>query len=113
MQWHALVGSPDPFNFKSSLWRGGDPDCGNLAPHSLEALCEFLGAHTQDAAHCFFGLWVGWAWVECGSVRLTSRRAGARYISTAKPADPKPIDCIPPAFSADELELASSAAPRP
>jgi hypothetical protein len=63
MQWHALVGSPDPLNFIGSLWGGGDPRRGDLAPHALETLCALLGAHTTDGAQCFFGMWLGWAWV--------------------------------------------------
>jgi hypothetical protein len=103
MQWHALVGSPDPLNFKGSLWRGGDPDRGNLAPDLLESLCALLRNHTRHAAHCFFGLWIGWGWVESGSVHVNYRhgRAGVRYVSTAKPTDG-----IPPAFSAQELSRA-------
>jgi hypothetical protein len=98
MQWHALVGSPDPFNFTGSLWPGRPPERGNLAPSALAALCQVLRSHTADATHCFFGLWNGWGWVESGSVRVNRRRAGVRYISTAKPTDP-----APPAFSAEEL----------
>jgi hypothetical protein len=26
MQWHAVVGSPDPDNTEGSLWRGEDPE---------------------------------------------------------------------------------------
>jgi len=100
MQWHALVGSPDSLNFKGSVWPGGGPDRGNLAPGVLESLCALLRRHTSDAAHCFFGLWVGWGWVESGSVHVNYRdgRAGVSYVSTAKPTDR-----IPPAFSAHEL----------
>lgn len=64
MQWHALVGSADPFNYTGSLWPGGDPARGNLAPHTLEALCELLAKHTSDAADCFFAVWTGWGWIE-------------------------------------------------
>lgn len=63
MQWHALVGSPDPLNFIGSLWQGEDPERGDLAPDALELLCALLGEHTAEAAHCFFGLWSGWGWL--------------------------------------------------
>jgi hypothetical protein len=97
MQWHALVGSPDWLNVKGSLWPGGDPERGNLAPGPLEALCELLGEHTTDAAHCFFGLWVGWAWVESGSDRMTLRRTGVGDAWTTS------TERIPPAFTGQEL----------
>jgi hypothetical protein len=60
MQWHALVGSPDSLNMTGSLWRGGNPARGNLAAAVLVALCELLPQHTQEAAHCFFGVWEGY-----------------------------------------------------
>ncbi len=31
MQWHAIVGSYDPFNFTDSRWSGGNPRTGELA----------------------------------------------------------------------------------
>jgi len=49
MQWHALVGSSDPFNFEGSLWPYGSPDDGNLAPEVLGPLCELLAGHTHHA----------------------------------------------------------------
>jgi hypothetical protein len=101
MQWHALVGSPDPFNFKGSVWPGGDPDTGNLAPAVLETLCGLLGEHTTAAADCFFGVWEGWGWVELGSIRLSAssaRRAGVKRIPIVDPGGGGE-----PAFSTQEL----------
>jgi hypothetical protein len=60
MQWHALVGSPDSLNMTGSLWRGGNPERGNLAAEPLAALCKILGRHTEQEAHCFFGVWEGY-----------------------------------------------------
>jgi hypothetical protein len=73
MQWHALVGSSDPFNFTGSLWPGGDPKRGNLAPQLVDVLAEQLQGHTNDAERCVFAVWFGWAWVYGGG---TSRRMG-------------------------------------
>jgi hypothetical protein len=70
MQWHTLVGSPDPFNFAGSLWQGENPDCGILAPDLLAATCEVLRHHTADAASCFFALWTGWGWIGPSGPRL-------------------------------------------
>lgn len=57
MQWHALVGSPDPDNFTGSRWTGGgDPSHGEMDLPVLDALCEILAGHTADPANCFFGL---------------------------------------------------------
>lgn len=98
MQWHALVGSPDWLNFTGSLWPGAVPERGNLAPEVLKQLCALLGAHTSDAAHCFFGLWIGWGWVHGGGIRMTFRCAEGSDGSTVEPAER-----IPPAFSANEL----------
>jgi hypothetical protein len=81
MQWHALVGSRDHLNMRGSLWRGGNPKRGDLAPEVLGPLCALLGeGHTGDAGRCYFGLWEGWGW-EDGSA---SRPRGLR------PAMPRP-----------------------
>ncbi|MEU3626616.1 hypothetical protein [Amycolatopsis coloradensis] len=50
MQWHALVGSPDPVNLTGSLWRGSPPGRGTLPSHSLAALPAVLGDHTSTSA---------------------------------------------------------------
>jgi len=76
MQWHALVGSSDPFNFTGSLWPGGNPECGNLAPRPLEILCEILGEHTTDAGRCIFGVWSGWSWVGDGGLARCTEPVG-------------------------------------
>lgn len=96
MQWHTLVGSSDPFNFAGSLWRGGDPEWGNLAPAPLEVLCELLGKHTAAAEDCFVAVWDGWAWVHGGGVN-------ARFELVSGNSKPKPAECAPPAFSEQEL----------
>lgn len=63
-QWHVLVGSSDPDTFEGSQWAGIPPERGDLDDEFLQPLCEVLGKHTADPAHCFFGLWTGWArWV--------------------------------------------------
>jgi hypothetical protein len=72
MQWHALVGSADPFNFAGSLWRGDAPERGDLAPAPFAALCDLLAAHTRSPTECVFGIWEGWAWVHGGSVRMSA-----------------------------------------
>lgn len=54
MQWHALVGSPDPDNARGSRWPGRDPERGNLGPEVLGPLCDLLADHTATAEHCFF-----------------------------------------------------------
>lgn len=63
MQWHALVGSPDPDNFHGSLWRGGSPRRGHLVPEVLGPLCDLLAGHTATAQDCWFCLWEGWGWI--------------------------------------------------
>jgi hypothetical protein len=96
MQWHALVGSPDALNFTGSLWSGGDPERGDLAPHVLGALCALLRRHTADAERCFFAMWFGWGWVHGGGqmAQITLARAGS---------SPTPAEDPPPAVSADEF----------
>jgi len=101
MQWHALVGSSDPFNFKGSLWPGGDPERGNLAPHPLEVLCELLEKHTTDAEHCFFAVWIGWSWVHGGG--LIARTELVRTELVGASATAEPAERAQAAFSADEL----------
>jgi hypothetical protein len=98
MQWHALVGSPDHFNFKGSLWDDGAPDRGNLALPQLEELCELLVWHTTDASRCIMGLWVGWGWVEGSCSFMTMIRRGADHVW---------VESSPgPAFSVDDLHKA-------
>ncbi|RSN65328.1 hypothetical protein DMH01_02760 [Amycolatopsis sp. WAC 04182] len=63
MQWHALVGSPDPVNLTGSLWRGSPPGRGTLPSHSLTALLAVLGDHTS-ASDAWFGLWDGYGWAD-------------------------------------------------
>jgi hypothetical protein len=93
MQWHALVGSSDPFNFRGSLWPGGDPSRGDLAPESLEVLCEILATQMADADDCYVGFWVGWAWVHGGGSRTRLDGSGTKPVTTP----------IPAAFSASEI----------
>ncbi len=71
MQWHALVGSPDSLNMTGSLWRGGNPQRGVLAPEVLGALCALLAEHTADAAHSYFCLWEGWGGIDGVGVAVT------------------------------------------
>ena len=64
MQWHALVGSSDSFNFTGSKWAGGSPSRGRIDHPTLDSLCGVLAAHTSDPAHCFFGLCTIQVWEE-------------------------------------------------
>lgn len=100
MQWHALVGSSDSDKFRGSLWDGEAPDRGNLALPQLEELCEVLGRHTADASRCFFGLWIGWGWVEGVSV-IRRWRSGADHIWIEDSPE-----LVSPAFSEEELHRA-------
>lgn len=84
MQWHALVGSPDPVNMRGSLWSHGNPERGNLVPEVLGALCDLLTGHTATPNHCYFCLWEGWGWI------------------WGSPAVLGPDGPIPPAFSPEE-----------
>ena len=88
MQWHALVGSPDPLNMSGSLWRGRDPERGNLIPEILGPLCDLLADLTTTPEHCFFCLWEGYGWIQGGLPIMRAVPAGAP---------------IPPAFSLEEL----------
>lgn len=63
MQWHAVVGSPDPVNLTGSLWRGTPPDRGNLPAHTLTALLAVLGSHTSTS-DTWFCLWEGYGWAD-------------------------------------------------
>lgn len=97
MQWHVLVGSRDYLNFKGSLWPGEDPQRGDLAADALERLCRVLGGHTADPDRCFFGVWIGWAWVHGGGrIRLV--------FSDDPDARSKAAEATG-AFSAEELTL--------
>jgi hypothetical protein len=56
MQWHAIVGSYDFFNFTDSRWSGGDPHTGELAEDKLDQLCLILARHTATPESAFFGM---------------------------------------------------------
>ncbi len=102
MQWHALVGSSDPHNFKGSLWPGGDPERGDLAPNLVDVLAEHLRRHTIEAEHCFFAVWDGWAWVHGGGVRVFSRLENAGASSSEARPEIR-VERAQGAFSTDEL----------
>src|SRR5438105_2223708 len=96
MQWHALVGSPDPLNMRGSLWPGSDPSRGRLVPDVLGPLCALLAGHTEAAGHCFFGLWDGYGWIH-GNPAVAMLRA----VRSGEPALSAKV--APPTFSLDEL----------
>jgi hypothetical protein len=98
MQWHALVGSSDPDNFKGSLWDGEVPSRGNLPCQLVEGLCGVLKNHTKASVQCFFGLWIGWAWIEQGTVLTKMEHESNHFAATT--------ELVPPAFSADEIDRA-------
>jgi hypothetical protein len=56
MQWHAIVGSYDPFNFTDSRWSGGNPRTGELVKDKLDQLCLILARHTATPESAFFGM---------------------------------------------------------
>src|SRR5262249_46843138 len=62
MQWHAIVGSADPYDLSDAVWQGDRPRFGYLSPRVSKALCLVLSHHTDQAGHCFFGLWKGQTW---------------------------------------------------
>jgi hypothetical protein len=65
MQWHALVNAADPLDMSDSgLWKGENPDYGNLPPRQLAALCELLAEQTARSDRCFFALWDGYGGLE-------------------------------------------------
>jgi hypothetical protein len=84
MQWHALVGSSDPFNMIGSLWPDDNPARGDLAPPALAALCAVLAQHTADPEACYFCLWEGWGWLP-GGVKSQVRHGDRGYILLTGP----------------------------
>ena len=56
MQWHAIVGSYDPFNFTDSKWAANDPMTAELQDRKMDALASILARHTTTAEECLFGL---------------------------------------------------------
>jgi hypothetical protein len=97
MQWHRLVGLRSPDDRSPSLWQGGEPTTGELSPDVLAPLCDLLGTHTAERAHCFFCLWEGWGWVDgSGSEIVVALRDGA---VTSDPRE----EPVRPAFSSQEL----------
>lgn len=76
VQWHALVGSKDPFSVRGSEWDGEGPLQGDLSPSQSATLRGVLADYTIGSNRCFFGLWTGWDWVESGNVRVNAKRLG-------------------------------------
>ncbi len=64
MQWHAIVGLPEPKNYRDSKWPGQNPATGSMDIGDLDALCEILAVHTNDPKHVFFGLCTIELWEE-------------------------------------------------
>lgn len=62
MQWHAIVGLPTYGDLSTSKWPGQEPNTGMLDVSILDLLCEVLAVHTDDPAHCLFGLCVIQCW---------------------------------------------------
>lgn len=46
MQWHAVLGSSEQPGSRGAVWPG-EPTTGNLATHTLHALCAILAAHLR------------------------------------------------------------------
>lgn len=64
MQWHAIVGLPEPGDYHESKWAGQSPETGSMDIDDLDALCEILVAHTADPKDVFFGLCTIERWEE-------------------------------------------------
>jgi hypothetical protein len=62
MQWHAILGLPSTDDLQGTKWAGSDPPIGGMDIETLDSLCEILGDHTVDPAHCFFGLCTIQSW---------------------------------------------------
>lgn len=90
MQWHTVIGAPDPFDRTSHLWPKGEPDVGNLALPQLHALSEVLAAHTTTPGACYFAMWEGWG---------SHNGSGARLTLTTDRATP---EHIPPLYTPRE-----------
>lgn len=56
MQWEALIAR--------SEWDGMAPSLGSMDLADLDALCEILGAYTEEPRHCYFGLCTILNWEE-------------------------------------------------
>jgi hypothetical protein len=67
MQWHAIAGLPRYQNLEDSKWPGQEPNIGEMDISTLDALCEVLAPHTEDPAHCLFGLCVIERWEDAFS----------------------------------------------
>jgi hypothetical protein len=64
MQWHAILGSPDYPNLRSSLWDGADPSLGGLDHFALTVLCDRLAEDAGKEPGCYFSLWEGYGGLE-------------------------------------------------
>jgi hypothetical protein len=62
VQWHRLVGSPDPDNFTGGRWDGEPPTRGCLSSEVFASLCACLADVTVDNDCCVFGLWESLRW---------------------------------------------------
>ncbi len=64
MQWHSIVGLPEPENYRDSKWPGQEPSTGTMDLDDLDALCEILAAHTADPEQVLYGLCTIEPWEE-------------------------------------------------
>lgn len=71
VQWHALIGTSDPWTRSTSEWPEGQPEQGNLPLSSLLMLCDTPARRTTTPEDCYFALWEGWGQLSSGSARST------------------------------------------
>lgn len=78
VQWHALIGAPDPWAHRSDLWPEGEPLQGNLPLPQLLALCDVLSEYTTTPDDCWFALWEGWGQLNAGARSMLTLETGRR-----------------------------------
>ncbi len=73
MQWHSIVGLPEPENNRDSKWPWQEPSTGTMDLDDLDALCEILAAHAANPEHVFYGLCTIELWEESFSKKELER----------------------------------------
>ena len=104
VQWHTLIGAPDPWSPASDLWDEGEPAQGSLALPQLLALCEVLARHTSTPDDCYFALWEGWGQLHAGARARLTLEGKRRYRLPRFLRRPVRGTPIPPVITATELQ---------
>lgn len=91
VQWWRLIDADEPINPTSTIWRGSDPDQGELPSGEAVVLYRLLAGATTTPDEVYFGFWSGYSGHNGAQVWTTSARQ-LRGLAEPAPATSARID---------------------